>query len=257
MEHHKTPLQDEEGASDFNHHLEQQLQSINISDPTFIVGDLNQDLLTSKGDRLKDLMENYSFGIDYNCPTHCHGSSKSQIDVVFCNTANISSSSVIVCPFSNHHFVLTKSSFDSVAHNLSSITARVLNKAGLEAIKKELSLARFETLQLLDDSGDRWHFLKLIILEIIDKFAPLKKFRLKKFDNLPWIDKEAHYYIRKKDLLHHKAVNSKTERDSVFWTEFKAARNMCKSVLRKKMKDYFLDKDCKYFKSSKKFWFFY
>ena len=65
------------------------------------------------------------------------------------------------------------------------------------------------------------------------------------------------YYIRKKDLLHHKAVNSKTERDSVFWKEFKAARNMCKQVLRKKMKDYFLDKDCKYFKSSKKFWFFY
>jgi hypothetical protein len=163
-----------EYAADFNLHLEQQLQSINISNPTFIVGDLNQDLLSNRGDRLKCLMDNYSFNIDYDCPTHFHGKSKTLIDVVLSNSANVCSSFVLDCPFSNHNFVLSKSSFDAVAHNLSSITARVLNQANLDSIKNELKLARFEMLELLDDPGDRWHFLKLIILGIIDKFAPVK-----------------------------------------------------------------------------------
>ena len=101
-----------------------------------------------------------------------------------------------------------------------------------------------------------WHAFKLILFEIIDNVAPLKKFLLKKF-NQPWINKEARYHISKKDLLHQKAVNSNTDRSSDCWIAFKTARNLYKSVLRKKMKEYFLDKNCQYFKSSKNFLSFY
>ena len=64
--------------------------------------------------------------------------------------------------------------------------------------------------------------------------------------------------MKKRDLLHAAAVKSKTSRfDSINWDRFRAARNMYKSTMRKKMKNYYSDKTASYFGSSKKFWTFY
>jgi len=47
----------------------------------------------------------------------------------------------------------------------------------------------------------------------------LKRFRLKKRENQPWVDKELLFFIANRDDLHEKAVNSKTNKDSSEWWE--------------------------------------
>ena len=74
---------------------------------------------------------------------------------------------------------------------------------------------------------------------------------------MPWIDKELLFLIAKKDHLYKIAVNSGNDRSAQAWENFRAARNTYKSKMRQKMENYFLDKTCSNFKSSKKYWSFY
>ena len=59
---------------------------------------------------------------------------------------------------------------------------------------------------------------------MINEFAPLKKFRFKKKDTVPWTDKELMYHIAKRDLAHEQAMKT-TDRDSSIWQYFKASRS--------------------------------
>ena len=64
-------------------------------------------------------------------------------------------------------------------------------------------------------------------MSIIDKHAPIKKLRLKKRDNYPWVDNELHFNIALRDQLHDIAIVSKASRiDSAEWTAFKMQRSL-------------------------------
>ena len=97
----------------------------------------------------------------------------------------------------------------------------------------------------------------MLITNIIDEIAPKKKFRLKKGNNLPWIDRDCLYYITKRDISHRKAVLSGANRDSPEWQAFIDLRRSCKLFIRKKKEEYFSDKNSSFFRSSKNFWRFY
>lgn len=253
-----------EYANDQLAHIESKLLNINLKRPTFILGDFNQDLLSSKGDRLREMMLNFGFQTTLDSPTHYLKNTATLLDIVFFNdTKSVSSITVVPCPFSDHNFVFTSLDLDSTSLSKSYVESRILNDKTLNLIKSELSLIVsksdiFSVAEVFDDVDDRWEAIKLLIIGVIDTFAPLKKIRLKQKDMLPWVDKEILKLIIIRDRLHDKAIKSDESRvSSEVWQRYRDARNTCKSKMRTKMNDYFRDKTTSFFKSSKKFWDFY
>ena len=138
------------------------------------------------------------------------------------------------------------------------VTTRVLNEKSLNLIRDELKLTDFSIINKFENVDERWHVIKRILLSIIDKYAPSKKLRLKKRDRFPWVDNELHYHIAIRDKLHEIAVDSNTSRiNSAEWIAFRAQRSLTQRLYRIKMTDYFRDKCCSAFKSSKVYWKFY
>lgn len=184
---------------------------MNLLNPTFIVGDLNQDLLVeSHGDKLLDLMLDYNFKTSLTEPTHFQNGSSSLIDVVFCNDSNlVLETKVISCPFSNHKFVLAVLNLDSSSSNPNFVSSRVLNDKNLQLIKDDLARTKFDLCDKFDDVNEKWCVIKRIIIDIINKYAPYKRLRLTKRNRLPWVDKELLYYISKRNKLHNILVESK------------------------------------------------
>ena len=66
-------------------HLELVINMFPASSKTCIIGDLNQDLLTNKGELLLSSMSDYNFQNFIQSPTHSQGNSSSLIDVCFLN----------------------------------------------------------------------------------------------------------------------------------------------------------------------------
>ena len=154
---------------------------------------------------------------------------------------------------------MCQANFSSAALTKSSVVGRILNEKKLTEIRKILASEnhRFDSIDIFDDVNDKFFAFTNAIMSVVDEVAPLKKFRLKKSNAIPWIDSELLELIAAKDHLHKAAVNSGTSQDSTVWKAFITARNIYKSSMRKKMTIFFHNKTSSYFKSSKKFWSFY
>ena len=72
-------------SNEFNRYLGDFLISLILNFPSFIIGELNQDLLTNKGDILKALMGNDGMKLPYNNATHFQRNCSSLIDIVCSN----------------------------------------------------------------------------------------------------------------------------------------------------------------------------
>ena len=89
----------------------------------------------------------------------------------------------------------------------------------------------FDLVDVYDDINDKFHSFSEIVVGIVDKFAPIKKFRLKIDSHVPWLDKELLYLITKCDIAHGLARND-VDKQSCEWQNFRSARNLCKSKMR-------------------------
>ena len=107
---------------------------------TCIIGDLNQDLLTSKCELFDSLLSDYNFRNYVDKPTHFQGNSSSLIDVCFLNYSSLVNSCLKVpYPFSNHCIVACSLNFKSSSCAASTISARVLNENNLSKINDRLT----------------------------------------------------------------------------------------------------------------------
>ena len=162
----------------FNSYIERVLIESNLNHPTFLVGDLNQDLCCSKGDRLRILLSNFGLNMNYCQPTHYQGKNSSCIDISACNDTEIIQSVLVhPCPFSNHQFVHTICNFDKVLSNSNDLKVRVLNEKNLSEIKSLMSTSSFNFLDVFDDINDKWAYFKQMVMNIMNDIAPLKNFR--------------------------------------------------------------------------------
>ena len=89
----------------------------------------------------------------------------------------------------------------------------------------------------------------------MDEIVPLKRLRLRN-NNFPLFDQELVDLYKKRDSLYQLAI-SFNNREHQIWDSLKTLRNLCKTLLKKKMKTFFETKSTSDFKSSKDFWKFY
>ena len=176
---------------DFLEKLENFIFNIDSREPLFIIGDLNMDLKSSTGDNLKEFLLNNeykNFVTDY---TRIEKSfykkqnnfmvSKTLIDVVIHNSDMISGTKSVGCPFSDHHFVLTTLKINSVKlNNKEENIGRCLSDKNLLDIAENLEKINFNDLDLNSDMDTIWNDLKHKIMKVVDDFAPVKNYKIKK-----------------------------------------------------------------------------
>ena len=222
-----------------------------------LIGDLNQDLLTSNGDNLKSLLECFNFKSFQNEPSRVAKTSSTCLDVVFSNTGSfIEAVETFRAPFSDHNFVVLALNVNKLRDSPASVESRSLTDAKLDLIDEALKLAPFSLInsEVLGSMDDKFFTFKKLIVDVLDNIAPMKTIRIKK-NNLPWVDAEMRKLFQERDRLHSFATGF--PKSDPIWDTYKACRNFCKSRLRRKMFEFYSDKSTSYFKSSKKFWAFY
>ena len=82
-----------------------------------------------------------------------------------------------------------------------------------------------------------WEIWKKLLMEIIDKHAPLKSKRASK-KNSPWITYELSRKIHKRNYLKRKAT---LNNDVTTWQQYKHARNETNNAIRTAKRHYFKD----------------
>ena len=241
-------------------HLEDLLLAVDSVGPTFIIGDLNHNLLTRRGKPLNDLLSIHNFKNLNNSVTRpC---SASLIDVIFSNSQTlVCDSSTLECPFSDHSFLLCSLGQLKVSRTKSldnCVRARCLNERTLDAIKSELAGYSFGPFNSLNDINLIWCSFANQLLALIDAHAPMKQLRRRKIEQ-PWVDNELLKLMLKRDQLHSRIRSTPAHErgNDPRWIAFRELRNRCKSLYRSKMKEFFQDKTSGHFKNSKKFWKLY
>ena len=250
--------------TDFLNHIDNIVNSIDLNDPIFIVGDLNMDLLSPHGNSLSDFIKNHILKNYISEPTrvctrfkknsNLRSASSTLIDVLLHNKDLVSETKVINCPYSDHKFIVGAIKIDSDKPKPDIFWSRNLSEKNLLLIEEKLVKADFSRLDSLKTSDDKWLFLKDKILTVLDTLAPLKKVTLKKENKFPWFDLELYRAKHNRDISYSLAIKSKINAD---WESYKEARRNFHSLNRSKIIGHFEKCNMKDFKNSKKFWEFY
>lgn len=251
--------------SEFLDELEDLLFSIDPSEPLFIIGDLNMDLLSSQnGEELSKFLLNNSMVNYVKTPTRIHSTfqkknqnyrcDQSLIDVVIHNDDFIEEVKVVPCPFSDHQFVSTFIKINKPNLKFKNIQCRNLCEENLIKINNEISSLDFKFLTELKSIDDKWLSFKNLILSILDKYAPLKEKTVRNSDQFGWYDDQLYSVRAKRDKLYKVYAESKSQRD---FEAFQLAKSEFEKLNNQKLIEYFKDKTLNNFKNSKKYYEFY
>ena len=165
-----------------------QINKIDLNYNTFILGDLNFNLLTTSGDKLRNLAMSMNFKfLNTTKPTRL--ASNTLLDVLMTNNANIvNEHSIHACSFSDHCLVAIEINIQINNYNKSDfIFTRRINIENLQTIDTMVKQVSFEFLNQIYDINDKWILLKNNLLKIIDLVCPKVKIKIKQ-KKLPWLD---------------------------------------------------------------------
>ena len=179
--------------------LGQFIETLDTSMSLFIIGDLNMDLKSSKGIPLSLFMQDFSLKNfvnqftrsvkNWNIKKNKFITSRSLIDVILHNGSLISDTKTIDCPFSDHKLVVASLKLNPAKVVVTKRKIRNLNTLNITKIISNLgSLDLF-----FDFNGfsieNIWNYLKNTIINLTNKFAPLKNIEIKYRSQFPWSDK--------------------------------------------------------------------
>lgn len=244
---------------EFINELENVIYSVDQSDPLFIVGDLNFNTgsnETFEGFISSNILKNYvneptRIRSNYSKYTSDFKVSESSIDVILHNYNLVKNTSTLPCSFSDHRFVMCNIEFQKPEVVRKSIKCRNLSLKNLAKITQAINNTDFGEINNIENY---WENFKLLILNILDNFAPERLITVKHKDYFPWIDEELLQLKYHRDQLHK---NFKTSGLSEDYKLFSDARKAYNDLHNQKLIDYFKDKSPKDFQSTKKFYEFY
>ena len=102
----------------------------------------------------------------------------------------------------------------------------------------------------MDDPNEMWDVWKSLLLEVINKHAPMRKRKVKSKSS-PWITAELRRKMRKRDFLKNQAVKQNSHQA---WNDYKKARNEVNASIREARVTYFIDSIKKHSGNLKETW---
>jgi hypothetical protein len=253
-----------ENDQSFIDKIEEIFFKFDLSNPTFIIGDINIDILNGKNNIILKFIKDNNLKNEITQPTHSilrynnmtkqSTFSESCIDLLIHNNNLIHSTKIIDCPFSAHKFILANLQLIAEKKQDKYMNMRNLSIANVEKINYLIDNYDFSDIKTISGSNNKWIWLKNILLAIIDSIAPIKKILLKNKRIFPWIDNELNHFKFLRNLSRKQADKSRNDEDVKKKDHYESIYN---SLLRTKMINYFKDLKQNDFLNSKKFWEFY
>ena len=102
----------------------------------------------------------------------------------------------------------------------------------------------------MDDPNEMWDVWKSLLLEVINKHAPMRKRKVKSKSS-PWITAELRRKMRKRDFLKNQAVKQNSHQA---WNDYKKARNEVNASIREARVTFFNDSIMKHSGNLKETW---
>ncbi len=107
-----------------------------------------------------------------------------------------------------------------------------------------------QLVSIIPDVVDAWEYFKSIFLEICDKHAPLRRFRVSGRNN-PWFNESVSNLIKQRNVAWSKAKKTNSDED---WSQYRLLRNKCTKSIKSSKSQYYLNLINNNMNDPSKFW---
>ena len=208
----------------------------------FLLGDFNVDFMpdanANNTNKLKDIFAAYGLEQLINEPTRVTPNSSTLIDLCVTNTATkIINSGVLHLGISDHSLIYMtyKTKYERSGKRI--IEIRSMKNFRKEQYLWDLEQQNWNDIKLSSDPNTMWSKWKSLLMECIDRHAPLRHKRVGN-KRSPWITSQLQREMRKRDYLKQKAVR---EDNYQIWEQFKHARNHTNNLIKTAKREYFVN----------------
>ena len=221
----------------FNNLLDDVLTLISVEGKELsLLGDINCNYLDKKNNvEVKSIFTLYGLNQLITVATRVTENTSTLIDVILTNEpSRVTMSTVIPCDISDHNIIgyVRKINFQRFPAKLKS--HRDYKKYDVNEFRKDVKSINWQHLYSTSNVNLAWKSFKSLLLEKIDKHAPMISKRIQG-RNCPWLSEELKRELNKKDQLLRKARASKKEFD---WSAYKIQRNRSNTLLRRTKNKY-------------------
>ena len=171
-------------------------------------------------------------------PTRVTANSSTFIDLCVTNTVTkIVNSGVLHLGISDHSLIYMTYKTKHERSGKRIIEIRSMKKFRKEQYLWDLEKQNWTDINLSNDPNTMWSRWKSLLMECIDRHAPLRHKRVGN-KRSPWITNQLQREMRKRDYLQQKAIR---EGNSQVWKQFKHARNHTNNLIKKAKREYFVN----------------
>ena len=222
---------------------------------SIIMGDTNCNLLSQtfdhKAEHLKFITETYQYIQLIDQPTRITSSTRTLIDHIFTNKPNIiTNHGVLHVGISDHSLIYATRKHNTLKADPKIIESRQFKNFDCDAFIEDIKETPFHFASLMDDPNEMWDIWKSLLLEVINKHAPMRKRKVKSKSS-PWITAELRRKMRKRDFLKNQAVKQNSHQA---WNDYKKARNEVNASIREARVTFFNDSIKKHRGNLKETW---
>jgi hypothetical protein len=228
------------------------LENVKHNELVFI-GDLNWDWLSPVSDPFKCFCDDAHLTQMIESatrPNPKHPEKSSLIDLFLTNCPlKYKATAVFANDISDHCVIAAVRDM-----KLPKVKSRIITKMNFksfceQAFLHDLYLCDWVKVGLMPDPDMALSYFKSLFLDITNKHAPLRKYKVKGRVN-PWFTDHLSDKIHERNLAWATARKSKCQSD---WIHFRHLRNKCMSLIRKAKSDYYI-KEMSDMKNTSKFW---
>ena len=171
-------------------------------------------------------------------PTRITSSSSTLIDLIFTNCPD-----KLVCSGVFHVgisdptlvYVYRKLCIDRSGSGHKTVSYRKLKNFRSESFRNDIASQSWDDLLMFEDRNDMWLALKILLLSVVDKHAPIRTKRVRS-SKCPWVTPQLKKYMYERDKLKKKAT---TTNDPWDWTNFKKFRNQVNNKIKNTKETYY------------------
>lgn len=209
----------------------------------YLLGDINCDLLhlttmSQISTRLCNIFDTFGLHQLIKEPTRITSTTKTLIDLCVTNAIDCTTNSGVLHIGISDHSLVYMSRKQRVIKSLPKICKVRSFKHFNEAhFKNDVSQMPWSNVDVLDDPNEMWSMWSKMLMQAIDKHAPIKNRRVGSKRREPWITNSLVEQMRRRDLLKRQANNSN---DHEIWKNYKKERNLTNKAVKHAKREYFV-----------------
>ena len=225
-------------------------KALSLYDDVLLIGDMNYDFMVAAKRRpLANIMEQFSLSNMIKTPTFTSAHGSSLLDVALTNSPNkFLSSHVIDIGISDGHSVIAIPLRTHLPHlPPRDIIYRSFKTFNAERYAVDVASIPFSVAEVFDDPDDMLWAQSLLLKEVLDDHAPMKKKRIRSTQP-PFMNTTLRKAIYRKTNLHNRFLKGKCS-----WEEYRRQRNHVTNFRRKSVRIYFQER-CEGGPKNSNFW---